>query len=1312
MRNQVTAAVLLFGATAVLLVTAAAEPAAFTLQEHLGHTWTHECVTFPLTPAQQAAAAGGKALVSADGRQVAYQLTPGRGEGESRISFLVDLPPFETRAWRFSDPRVSTTSDLEVRETADELCVTNGVTGLKLRRKLEQGRGPIAAIRLLSGTWTGGSTFALAEKARLTAYELDVKAKGPVFAEIVCRATFADHGYWRLRFRLENDEPAILIEEEFDAPAGGTFSVLLGDAAFKPTHMLHRDSRAESAEVRSSPVGSFFLEPWLHWNNPGRGNWLAVFSPSPPAPAKSLEIALPPPVDKAGAEPEALVAEDKEPAKPKPVQPADRRDDMLMLGLLKPSLWVDPQWKGKAGQVAGSMQTSVRDGVMVADLAVGGGRRAWLLGVLDKRGSEAVLAGRDRRVAPPPQGFIIKHGNIPLDKVKDYVLDWPGDHDNHPCLYLRRQELPALKARLPSNPAELKRWVSDQPIDKYLLDGPIREFIASGDPQLGRRMAEKAEEYLQTCADWYLKEDYLHGPGTAPHMQSLILSTVNLIDAVLSTEAFTPARRKRALAKLAFIGYVLATPDYWSPERGYSGFANMTSVVALYRTAIGCILPSHPQAKEWAAQGLNQLRWQLTAWSDEDGGWVEAPHYAMVSFDHMLAGFSMAANAGLSDDLYAPRMRKVIEWFAAISTPRDKRTGGFRHQPPIGNTYHGEPTGLYGLVAAMWKEKDPEFAAQMQWLYQEHGSFGGLGIGWNFPAMLGYRFMMNASGVTPKPATLGSRWFRNTGLVLRNSMQTDRETYLHMIAGHNHAHYDVDSGSIIIYGKGRVLADDWGYIGMHPGNWHSMLSSPQAGDGGAMVVNAFAAGTSLDYVSGVKGAWQRQIAFIKDNDPLAPNFFLIRDTHSGADAATWRLWLTTRAPGAGNDPAVKLPDVDRDDPGVDLDAPASRKAAAAATPVFVKLHPLGATVIGSDDVDMDIFFHDAGKLALKTETASQRVSCGYRDGKDGPLANTQTVLLATVPGRGAVTALLYPRLRTEAPPKVTWSADGAVAQLETAAGKDWVFVRPKPARVEGDGRTLLPLSDRTEGYGRPMHVRGDVSTPHLLVNNRDTAAGDEKKLRMPSHSITVHPGPVNPVTVVWQSPIAGTVDVDVRVSDADPGTNVTDGWRSDGVLYELRKGADTLGNGAIANGGTDGKLAAERVTVAKGDLLRLVILPGKSEWWDSTSVDMTVREADDRKWDLREALVRGDTLGNDMPGDRSKAVWWVCEGDAPTFDAVALKPPPPEEFVAADPKVRFQGSCGAVRSRGGTVTLSLGAGGTVKAGSKTLTADGPTSRTE
>jgi hypothetical protein len=1224
-----------------------ARSADFTLREQLGHGWSNECVTFPLNDAQLKAARQGRGLLGPGGAETPWQLVA--TGGVARLAFQVDLSPYATAEYTFSSGAARPATDLTVSDAGDVLRLANGRTGIELRKKLKPGEGPIARFRLGSGSWTGGS--ALEGGSAPASYAVEVTARGPVFAEAVCRATWADQGTWTLRFRMERAEPVVLVDEQFDAPSGGVFRVVLGDKTFQPTHMLNRDSRAESAAVRADAIGGYYLEPWVHWNNGGHGNWMALYTPTPvtldtPRPAQDKTVQ---------ALTEALEPKTKDP-----------RPDMLAIGLLKPSLWSDPKWAGKAPQAGTGVGAAVREGVMTVDMPVRGGRRVWLLGALDKAASIAVLG---QRVAPSPQKLIVKHGDIPLDTVKDWVLDWTGDADNHPVLFVRKADLPSLRSRLVSDPKELERWRSQQPVDKYLLDGPIKEFLATGDVQLGKRMAEKAEEYLQTCVDWYVKEDYLHCPGTAPHMQSLIVTAINLLDPVLSTDAFTPERRQRVLAKLAFIGYILERPDYWSPERGYSGFANMTSVVALYRTGVACILPSHPKARAWAEQGLGQLAWQLTAWSDEDGGWVEAPHYAMVSFDHMLAGFTMAANAGLGDYFYHPRMRKVVEWFAGISTPRDSRSGGFRHQPPIGNTYHGEPNGVYGLIAAMWKQKDPAFAARMQWMFEQSGSIPTLGNGWNFPAMLGYRFQMTQSGVTAQPASFGSALYRNTGAVLRNTMQTDRETYLHIIGGPNNSHYDYDSGSIILYGKGRVLCDDWGYFGKHGGQFHSMLG----GGGGIMNLESFGASAAFDQVSGTCGSWTRQIGLVKDPDPLGPTFFLLRDL-SGGGPDNWRLWMT----------------------GAE-----------------VRIGDQGATLIGSEDVDMDIIVREAAALKFATDKVTLHSNNGFRNGREVPVDITQIRLQGTLPGGTALSAVLYPRLKTESVPQVTWHADGRIAQVVSKAGTDYIFLASKPPYVASDGRSLLPLDSVGPAYGRQVRQRAGAANPRLFMNDTDAEMGEGKEngFRLPSRSVAVHPGPSNAVTVVWQSPIGGVVRVETRIVDVDSSASGPDAWRSDGVLAEIRKGGAALAKAAIPNGGQT-KLVAESVAVAKGDLVRLVILPGASEWWDTTQIEMAVSEAGGKRWDLRESLQKGEKLGGDLTGSRLQAVWWVCEGDAERFDARALSPAPAQEFATADGKVRFQGTAGAVQIRGGRMTLSLGAAGKVRVGDKELAAGEATCRTE
>ena len=619
--------------------------------------------------------------------------------------------------------------------------------------------------------------------------------------------------------------------------------------------------------------------------------------------------------------------------------------------------------------------------------------------------------------------------------------------------------------------------------------------------RLDKKIVERCNEWLRFVShDDVLLQNSRVTLGVAPHMQAvMLLPTLNLVDAALGCESLTPELRRRFLAQLAFLGYAVNRDDYWSPKRGFSANPNMTTTVAQYQVALASLLPSHPMAKQWAAQGLGQLRYQLNAWSDADGGWLEAPHYAMVSYDHMFGAFVMAARAGFSDFLYEDRMRKVMGWFAKISTPRDPRTGGFRHFPPIGNTYHGEPTGMFGIVAGLWKNRDPEFAANMQWMCEEHGS-PDIGIGWSFPTMAGYKGLLKAHGVAPRKPDYGSAWFRNTGVVLRNTIGSERETYLHLIAGGNHAHYDYDSGSIILWGKGRVLADDWGYIGRHGAHYHNMLNAP--GAGGNMRVEKFSAKPTLDYVSGRKGTWQRQIAFSKDTDPLGPNYFLIRDSNHADTPATWKLWLSVepdaykfgdknagknlpKIPQEGlnidDDPANELDDVD-----LKLASEAKPKSKPAAPPSPIRIHNQGVSVTGADDVDLDIFFYDAGQLNLKTEKATQKVTCGNRYGKVGSMQITQTALIASLKGRGAVTALLYPRLKKEPSPKVVWHAGGRIAEVIFKAGIDFIFLAPKPAPdakedelTTGDGKigfrgTAASVQIRGKGVTKTLGSAGEI----------------------------------------------------------------------------------------------------------------------------------------------------------------------------------------------------------------------------------------------
>jgi hypothetical protein len=249
------------------------------------------------------------------------------------------------------------------------------------------------------------------------------------------------------------------------------------------------------------------------------------------------------------------------------------------------------------------------------------------------------------------------------------------------------------------------------------------------------------------------------------------------------------------------------------------------------------------------------------------------------------------------------------------------------------------------------------------------------------------------------------------------------------------------------------------------------------------------------------------------------------------------------------------------------------------------------------------------------------------------------------------------------------------------------------------GYALLPLWDVKASAGALYCRPEDHNTPNLNL--------------VRGEGLTVHPGPRAPVTLVWCSPITGSVTVRARLKDADPGEDDhPDQWRRDGVLYRLRKGKETLAKGSVANGGDEVEATADDVSVARGELVRLSVYPGHCEWWDTTAVDLEIRDAGGRAWDLRTALLSGEKLGNQVGSDPSKAVWWVCEGDAPQFDPAALETAPLPEFVALDGKVRFQGTVGSVGIRKGRISMALGDTGQIRAGKHQLVSDGPAAREE
>jgi hypothetical protein len=486
--------------------------------------------------------------------------------------------------------------------------------------------------------------------------------------------------------------------------------------------------------------------------------------------------------------------------------------------------------------------------------------------------------------------------------------------------------------------------------------------------------------------------------------------------------------------------------------------------------ATACLIPTHPRAAGWAERAMAELRdRQLATWSDENGGWREAPHYAMASYDCLVGCFLMAKNAGFGEPALDPRMRKIAEWFAKTSTPPDPALNGRRHLPPIGNTWVREGSGEFGLVSYLWRLRDPEFAAHMQWMHRQQGSLAVPGSGGFFPTLAGYRTLMRDEGIPVRAPNYGSELFPETGVVLRSGFPGPRETQLLLIAGRNHDHYDHDSGSFTLWGKGRVLADDFGYKGQAPGSEHSMLIAPDAPDSALMRLTAFATTEHLDFVHGVKRAegrgtdigWDRRIVFVKSIDGTGSDYFVVRDSLAGAAPGAWRLWLTARA----------------------------------VEPAGPRVH-----VHGVDDVDLDVYFVRPERPAVTTDSRTQIAPGTASDGVfQNQVATTQTAIVVPAPAEGNIVTVLYPRMKAERPPTVTPLAGGAGVKVQSGGGRDYVFLTPSPMEYrDGDVTfhgTVGAVQQRGSRVVLSLGEAGTVKSGRHILESKQAASFSEPNVK-------------------------------------------------------------------------------------------------------------------------------------------------------------------------------------------------------------------------
>jgi len=993
----------------------------FTLKDYVGRRWEHDLVQYRLDATQVKAVAGQK-LVDSAGHEALYQLDVKDGT----LLFQANIEPFGQNVYSFKDEPATAKTDIAIRGTDAYVEVANSRTGIRVAKALGGATTdtPLLSWQLASGTWAGRTAFAKPQEIK--AYRVNILERGPVRARVSCLTEFANGDTWEIACELRAFEPVVKITETFDCQGKRSFSFVFTEN-FPAAYALSRSSSRQPLRGIKYEYGSaicqdlsanagrvLIVEPWVLWGD---------------IPTRTTSFSL---VD-------------------------DRWADELLFATASPTKWVDPEIASPLrAPVSLDLQRNA-DGRLSITFELAKGQREYLIGsVPGAADRESIEAGRP--VPLQAQVYQMKYSDYPLDRVKDYVLSWPSEKGKTSA-FLARSHQEQLLENFEVDPNTLARLQKKEPVLSQ-LEQYIPYYLATGDEQLGRRLVEFSLSRVRARIDELVKlESPVITVGWAPHHYRTFVTTCNTISTIYDSPALSREERDTLKAQLAFLGYVFNREAFCSPERGYAGFPNMTACVYGVRAAIASVVPGHPMQEQWMRRAVKDLRETfLDRWLDKDGNWIgtytESFSYTRLIFDLVLGALYRSYSSGVDTEaIFHPAVKAMGQWFAEVATPRDARILNWRHDPPVGHVYKFDVLpSQFAMLAFMWKEHDPEFAAHMKWMQLEQGNKQVQAVGGFLPSFAGYRELFMANTVKPKAPRYESRHWKESSVILRNHYGHTLENMLYLIAGKGHSHYDQDSGSITLWGKGEIIADDFGYYGYAPGEDHNMIDSPAAPPAHLMRVARFNTGPALDYVRGEKDKWTRRIVFVKHPKPEGPNYYVIHDALSLEAPAHWRLWLTAKD-------------------------------------VAVEGHR--ALVTGLYKVDTDIYFAALPEKAVVTIEEKTRTPCGLNSQGRYPGKNptTQTGIHINSPRYKSLLTLVYPRLKAEKQPEVTPIARGGGFKVVSDYGTDYVFVSDKPlsytegklafegtvgfARVSGD-EVVVDLKEAGEiSFGKKRLTKKD-----------------------------------------------------------------------------------------------------------------------------------------------------------------------------------------------------------------------------------------------
>lgn len=1027
-------------------------PAEYRLAESLGHHWTAELISFPVTFSPGVCRHIG--AVTADGEPVLFQTPtaeitrhPDQSLATARVYVLTDLQPKQTILFRVegsteNEPPRQQSAAVQVTTVGTHVALETAKVGIKVPFGAFVDRASIPApyqgFRLVSGRWIGGSELiGQPGPERLDAV---VTERGPLFAEALLSYAYPQNRKLTVRCRVIAGESVALFAEE---------------AGVEPGCNYHRNLNYDYSRFVQGRFGysdSFEKSHWIRVSldgfNPDIGKrgdpWHATLFPWGSWHGGSMIVPL-----------------------------ADQNDSLGLLAR-RAGHWHRPL--ENLGLVK-----SDKEGVYF-QLPINDGRREW--GIYFGSAASIKPTGEEppKDIYPglkypsPLHLASIKYGQLSLDVVKDWKLTWKDVQPvASPVTISPPGAVPLVRQRVHEDPVlsnhaakveqhwERFRKETNFPFTTWWIlnpEGVEDAYLSSGRREHARELYDltlgRLRFYTEQTLGGVGLTGYRQGHGYGMfHLAHVLIGSARHVDLLLGSPHLSEGDRTELRAHLAFFACLFLDPDYWPlneiPKGPYDMIAAHDNSVGL----IGAVLAGHPSAQDWLRVAADRIEDMLKHYIHPSGAMEEGMHYSGVTLDFALPVMAAMKLCGGRDYFQDARLKQGLRWYTALLPPVDKRFG-FAYMPPFGYS-HPTATSMsvrWAVVAAMTVQSDPEFAGLMMRTWRQQGSPLKLVVG-----EAGYQsaFALGLIDPTIPPASgdqlRSSKWER-FGAVLRNHADSPLETFMAIPTGAPDGFRAYpNEGTFHLYAKGAPLCLRFGARSYNDTvtqsawmnnritfdardesqdgtgglrEWRSLSAAdlfageyrftrlrgkpvPAATDPGRLelseprLVKTKETGGVISSFFGDEEdvplqTWRRQILFVKDEQPLGPNYFLVLDSFEATLPTDWSLWCLA------------------DD---------------------LEVHGQRATFTGKFGVDLEVY----------SLTEPQKIVSGAW----GPEKERQKLLQFQKGPNQEYAVVLYPRSESEPIPAFSSIDAGHGVCLKLPDRTDWAFLAPAPIELLTNG---------------------------------------------------------------------------------------------------------------------------------------------------------------------------------------------------------------------------------------------------------------------